>query len=232
MEERINQALVQIENDLREIQSAKKQVDSVMSASSQLQNKVGTFVTDVANLSQQVKDLMRVAADERNSNQADFKSSLEELEKSCNDIVLSFERKSSVAANAVKLGIDNLHEEIEKLDSIQNNLVSATTVVRTLNDNIENLMAELKNSQSAQDEELKNIAETQSGIDDKSVTIQKAIQEQDFTLKQLSQSLNAANAALSEVNPFIEKKISKLQVIVIIQLILTVIGFAIMFIVR
>lgn len=36
MDERINQALAQIESDLRSIKSAREQVDSVVTASSQL----------------------------------------------------------------------------------------------------------------------------------------------------------------------------------------------------
>ena len=58
MEERINQALIQIENDLRSVKSARKQVDIVVESSSQLKEKVGTFVSDVSNLSKQVEELM------------------------------------------------------------------------------------------------------------------------------------------------------------------------------
>ena len=77
MEERINQALAQIEKDLQDIKSAKEQVDSVVASSSQLKEKVGAFVSDVSNLSKQVEQLMHSIADKGKDNLANFKESME-----------------------------------------------------------------------------------------------------------------------------------------------------------
>ena len=50
MEERINQALVQLESDLQSLQSAKEQVEKTVGASAELQKTVGEYVASVKNL--------------------------------------------------------------------------------------------------------------------------------------------------------------------------------------
>ena len=146
MDERINQALAQIESDLRSIKSAREQVDSVVTASSQLKATVGTFVADVTKLSKQVEQLMNSIADKEKSNLADFKASLEALNTSCNEIVSSFNEKTSNATDKVKTEVEKLHREIEKLDEARNSLVSATQSVNTLKDSVKQLTNDLKNS--------------------------------------------------------------------------------------
>ena len=270
MEERINQALAQIEKDLQNIKSAKEQVDSVVASSSQLQEKVGAFVSDVSNLSKQVEQLMHSIADKGKDNLANFRESMEALNRSCAEIVTSFENKTNAAANAVISEVDKLHGEIEKLDVARGKLVSATEAINKLNIGVEKLATELNDSQKAQDKELYTIKDQLTAIstrlsnmDTKAGAIQESIQAQNNTLGQLSQSLNAANTALGGINPLIqaaqsslsnqiqndtnqvaqkmaasmgetklslEKRISKLQIFVIIQLIMSVVGIVLMYV--
>ena len=272
MEERINQALAQIEKDLQNIKSAKEQVDSVVASSSQLKEKVGAFVSDVANLSKQVEQLMHSIADKSKDNLSNFKESMEALNRSCAEIITSFENKTNAAANAVTSEIDKLHGEIEKLDAARNILVSATDAIKKLNDNVEKLTSEIKVTQSAQDDELRAIkgqmtelSSRLSDLDTKSGNIIESLQTHYDSLVQLSQSLNAANTALSGISPLIqtaqsslsnqiqndtnqvaqklvaslgetklslEKRVSRLQIIVIVQLILSVAGIVLMFVVK
>ena len=211
MEERINQTLIQIENDLRSVQSARKQVDSVVESSSQLKEKVGTFVSDVSNLSKQVEKLMHSINEKGKDNLTKFKESLDALDKSCAEIISSFEEKAAVASDSVKNEVNNLHGEIEKLDAARNDLVSATNDVKNLNDNVEKLTSELKDTQSAQDDELVAIKEqlrtfssNMSGIEAKVINIQENLLSQANTLNQLSQSLDAANTTLCGISPLIQ----------------------------
>ncbi|MCR5361949.1 MAG: hypothetical protein K6E73_08065 [Bacteroidales bacterium] len=284
MEEKIQQALVQIESDLQSIKSAREQVENVVSAASDLQNKVGTFVDEVSGLSQQVEGLMHSIANGGSENLENFKTALETMKSSCSGFmeqmnsgsskfVTEFQQKTTELSNAIKQQVECLQAEVCKLDSAKSELVLSLDVVRTANTNIEDLAKELKTSQKAQDEELKNIRDNSHAITNKAdaifATVNKideALSTQEKSITQLVQSLNAANAALSGISSLIptaqsslssqiqtlqtslsnqiqndvkellqalnatlenvkqtlEKKVGKLQTIVIIQLFLTI----------
>ena len=270
MEERINQALIQIENDLRSVKSAREQVDIVVESSSQLKEKVGTFVSDVSNLSKQVEELMHSINEKGKDNLTNFKESLDALDKSCAKIISSFEEKATIASDSVKNEVNNLHGEIEKLDAARKDLASATEAINKLNKGVEKLTTELNASQKAQDKDLHTIKDQLTAVSTRlsnmesiGGAIQKSIQAQNNTLDQLSKSLNAANTALSGICPLIqtaqnslsnqiqndtnhvaqklsdtinetkqvlEKKVSKLQTLVLIQLILSAIGIILLFV--
>lgn len=218
MEDRINQALSQIERDLQNIKSAREQVDSVVSSSEQLKERVGSFVSDVNTLSKQVEGLIQSLAEQGKSNIVDFEKSLEDLKKACATVVSSFEKETTVAASTIKMEINNLHDEVERLEEARSNLVVATNAIKNLNDDVEKLTTELKESQSAQDNDLQAIKEQLTGFltqlldtSKKADAIQHSIQDQNNTLNQLLQSLNAANTALSGISPLIQTVQSSLS---------------------
>ena len=95
MEEKIQQALVQIESDLQSIKSAREQVENVVSAASDLQNKVGTFVDEVSGLSHQVEGLMHSIANGGSENLENFKTSLDAMKSSCSDFMEQMNSSSS-----------------------------------------------------------------------------------------------------------------------------------------
>lgn len=197
MEERINIALAQIESELRNIKAAREQVDNVVASSTQLQEKVGTFVSDVANLSKQVESLMHAIEEKGANNLSDFKLSLETLNKSCSNIISSFEEKTTTATSMVKTEVETLHSEIEKLGKTRNDLASATDAIKKLNTDVEKLTKELKNSQSAQDDLLKIINDQLTSlmtlstcIDNQANSIQQSLQNQTDSLSQIILTFN------------------------------------------
>lgn len=218
MEDRINQALSQIERDLQNIKSAREQVESVVSSSVQLKERVGSFVSDVNALSKQVEGLIQSLAEQGKSNIVDFEKSLENLKKACATVVSSFEKETTVAASTIKMEINNLHDEVERLEEARNNLVVVTNAIKNLNDDVEKLTTELKESQSAQDNDLQAIKEQLTEFilqlvetNKKADVIQHSVQDQNNTLNQLLQSLSAANTALSGISPLIQTVQSSLS---------------------
>ena len=197
MEERINKALLLIESELRNIKAAREQVDSVVASSTQLQKKVGTFVSDVANLSKQVESLMDALEEKGANNLADFKLSLETLNKSCANIISSFEEKTTTATKSVKTEVETLHSEIEKLERTRNDLASATDAINKLNTDVEELTKELKKSQSAQDDllriindQLTSLMTLSTGIDNQAKSIQQSLNNDADSLSQIILTFN------------------------------------------
>ncbi|MBR4838199.1 MAG: hypothetical protein IK004_07165 [Bacteroidales bacterium] len=199
----INAALERLEQNLKNLNSAREQVESVVESHSNLQDKVQSFVNEVANLSKQVESFMHALEEKGANNLADFKLSLESLNKSCTEIISSFENKTTMAVNSVKSEVDNLHGEIEKLSKTQNDLASATDAINKLNTDVEGLTKELIDSQSAQDDLLKIIYEQltslttlSSDIDRKANSIQQYIQNQSDSLDKITLSFDELSSKI------------------------------------
>ena len=94
MEERINEALQQIETDLQRIKSANEQVESVVNSYNELQEKVHTFVKDVSILSQETEKLIGGFSDERKKSVQDWQDTQRTLKQSCESIVSSLKAES------------------------------------------------------------------------------------------------------------------------------------------
>ena len=213
MEEKINKVLAQIEKDLRDINSARAQVENVVAAFSQLQKKVGGFVSNVADYSLQVEKISQSVSDRRNIDKEKFKVSFDALKKSCDDfvsvldiklnktasdfaaktnelyqrieeienkklesfsqsisslnsscgntiskmddksskILTEFSEKVSKISGVIDAQVQSLHGEVVKIDKTNSDLLSAIKFIDLLKTDVEKLMAELKESQSAQD---------------------------------------------------------------------------------
>lgn len=224
MDERINQALQNIENDLQNIKSAREQVEEVVSDSSKLQEKVAVYVTKVSEISKQLEETLSNISNERTQTIEEFNSSFIALKDSCdkytasfgvktkeigsnfeklsdeisssfqtksNTIISDFETKSQNATDVIKSEMSNLHDNIAKLNEIEKDLVSSIDVVKTLNDDIEKLMKELDDSQSAQDDDLLNIKNGITRLSDETSGINNKIESQEILLKSLED--NARN---------------------------------------
>ncbi len=274
MEERINNALQQIEADLQKLKSAREQVESVVSSHKELQGEVQTFVNEVANLSQGTEKLLGSISAEKGKTLQDYNDTLSALKNNCDAIVAqfktdaqtqldnannSFDEKGNAIINGFEKSkkqietsltenlkrfqekiesfsvscnnitnslqekadniISNFAKETEKINSsfrdeatnlktqaerlvtLGNSLRDSIDIVNGLNSNIEKLMKELKDSQTAQDQELSQI-KTDINKLDAALTAQQAAQNQEFSqiktsLTQLNKTLNALQATQS-----------------------------------
>lgn len=205
------QTIEDLKNSLSDINSAREQVSEVVESCSKLQDKVGTFVSNVALLSQSADNLIKDVSKKESGNIDSFKSALTDLQKTCSDFMSKFSEESqaivyhfetkvgSVNKNAaekasealsnfksalddlktkstdisnsfkedianitdsVKEEQNNLHTEIESLAEIETKMNASAEIIKNLNVSIENLMSELKQSQSAQDDDLSAIKQS------------------------------------------------------------------------
>lgn len=218
----INVALERLEQNLKDISSAHEQVESVVSASSQLQIKVGTFVSEVAKFSQQVEKMVQTIADRGDKDVENFKTSLKKLDKECSafvslmddkthEIANDFEEKTIKASDSIKSGVEFIQNEVDKIEKAKNDLLSALNVVMILKDDIGDLMKELKKTQSAQNEDLDKIKSDVLHLIEKTDELSKiesksteSLLKQESVLSQLSLSLNSVNTALSGISPLIQ----------------------------
>lgn len=225
MEERINQALTQIEADLQSIQSAREQVETVVQSHKELQRKVETFVTEVSKLSQHIESLSGSFTDMADKDLAKFNDSLGAMRKSCSgfidlmnkqseQIVSEFANNANNVTTSIKKEVSNLHTGIETISGIAKDWADSISIVKTLNSDIENLMAELNATQSVQDGVLNDINSKNDGIG-------KTLATQNNQLNQLQQTLNE----IAEDGKSNKESLRKLNIMAIILLTITILGF-------
>lgn len=137
MKDKINEALLQLENDLQEIDSAKKQVEKTVDASIALQTEVRSYVDAVNEMCVKVKNTANNFKTNTESSLKDFKEQNDILTERVNEL-------------------NNLREEIEK----------AAKEINTLKDTLAQISKDLKDSQEAQDAVLNEIKQKVHEVSD------------------------------------------------------------------
>lgn len=232
----INSTIEQLQKSLEKVDSARKQVESVTASYAELELAVKGFTDNLANISNQVKSLISNISSERSNSVRDFEASLKALEQiskdlvtrfssSCESISKKFSEQTSSCIDDAKKEVTNLHFEVAKLDGVHETISTAIIEIGTLNKGVQEVLKELKSSQTAQDVVLNKIAEdvassltNAKNIEQSAATyktsIENAIKASETTLatniqsictslgQQLSQTESNINAAIlqSETN--------------------------------
>lgn len=165
-------------------------IDGFNSALTKLKNTCSDFIskfsedtqTIVWNFETKVGSINKNADEKASEALSKFKSALDDLNNSSSyiatvfgtnsenvindlntkttDISNSFKEEIAKITDAVNEEKNNLHTEIESLAEIETKMNASAEIIKNLNVSIENLMSELKQSQSAQDDDLSAIKQS------------------------------------------------------------------------
>lgn len=166
----INSTIEQLQKSLEKVDSARKQVESVTTSYAELETAVKGFTDNLANISNHVKTLISNISSERSNSVRDLEASLKALEQISNDLVTSFSSSCELISNKfseqtssciddAKKEVANLHLEVAKLEGVHETISTAIKEIGTLNKGVQEVLKELKSSQTAQDVVLDKIAE-------------------------------------------------------------------------
>lgn len=212
MEEKINQALVQLENDLQSLVSARKQVEETIKASSELQKVVGGYVASVRTLCaglQSWEDDLKVRelslGQETGAAIADIKrlcaETITSFSVKANDIETSFKNNTKETLNSFTEQNSKLAERVIEMNALREQIKTATAEIENVKSSLEMISKDLKDSQDEQDrilEEIKQkIFDLPSTIQQSTSAITQAVS---FTEESLKEVLGQANKALDAVN--------------------------------
>lgn len=212
MEERINQALVQLESDLQSLQSAKEQVEKTVGASVELQKTVGEYVVSVKNLCVTLKAWENNLKTRESSLGQDVESSIAAIERTCSTLITAFNTNVDQATTTFQTGtktvLDNfidennkLTEQVESLNDLREQIKKATEDIQLLKDSLSQISKDLKKSQDEQDEALNGIqqkvANLPSQVHEESLYVNQAISNSEKTL------VDSVNIAISKADEII-----------------------------
>ena len=215
MEERINSALKQIEKDLQTLNSSRQQVESIVNSNKEFQGKVQVFVNEVANLSHETEKLISAFSEEREKSVIDYDNTISSLKETSDKIVSDYRAITKEIEKSFKDEATKLHTETERFVTLNNSLRDSIDIVNGINNNIEKLMSELKNSQAVQDGELSQIKTDIAQLDTKLTTLQTNLnaefQQTNTSIAQLDTKLSSLQTSLNNELGQLNDKVDKLN---------------------
>ena len=212
MEEKINQALVQLESDLQSLQSAKEQVEKTVGASIELQKTVGEYVVSVKNLCVTLKTWENDLKARESSLGQDVESSIADIERTCSTLISSFNTNVDQATVTFQTGtktvLDNfvdennkLTEHVKSLNGLREQIKKAAEDIQLLKNSLSQISKDLKESQDEQDEALNDIQQKvtnlPSQVHEESLSVIQVITNSEKTL------VDSVNIAISRADEII-----------------------------
>ena len=168
MEERIHQSLLQLENDLKDLNSAREQVESIVEAHKSLKESVEKYVSILANLQTDSNELLKEITTEYKDNLEKTKLSIKDFGTKCGEIIVSFDKKTTVISATLQTSIDNavnafddkiqkLNSSIESLKELYKSFDNSIKTIEETKGTLDKILEELISSQKTQDEILNTI---------------------------------------------------------------------------
>lgn len=164
----INAALERLENNLAEVESAKKQVEKTIATSESLQQIIGRYTNTLNAMGKDISSFIEEIRNFQDINTSELSSIVDALKTSCEcainkinaDVKIAIKNyNKKFAETIVNFGSENekLRIQVNKLNSLQKVLNDAIKELNEIGKKVDILAAESKNSQGKQDKMLASI---------------------------------------------------------------------------
>lgn len=182
MEEKINQALVQLEIDLQSLVAARKQVEDTVKASADLQKVVGEYVASVKSLCDGLKAWEDNLGLREINLGRDVEVAISNIKKTCDEIIvlfadktdslrISFQNDTKDTLNKFVEQNDILTKRVGELSALREQIKKTAEEIERVKGTLEEILRELKESQEEQDKILEEIKAFVIAINEKTGTI-------------------------------------------------------------
>ena len=218
----INSALERLEQNLKDLDTAKKQVEATVGASDKLQQVVSGYINSLVSVQEGLKQWEKELQGIRAGNDAAFRNAIGQMETSCSDVVDSFKSKLDETKGGfetdtntflVRLESENgkLSEQVNALKALGSSFDNAIKDVNSVKALLEGLSNDLKESQKSQDEVLDVIKEDVGKISNTtSNTVKGFVEEQtrkietlhsgkDVKLQELANSISSVQQVCDDI---------------------------------
>ena len=209
MEERINQALSQLESDLQKISSAREQVEKTVKTSNELQDIVAGYVSSLDSLLTNVKDWIKEISSFQGSNITGIEKSIGNIQKSCDKVVEEFTNSTDKVSDNLKQKTEDelskfecanthLASQVDKLSKLDEHLKSATSAIDSVKNKLGEVLKELKDSQNTQDESLEALGKGQEKLCTKSDEIKTSCEGISKSLDSVSSTIDGVSTVVND----------------------------------
>lgn len=210
----INTSLERLEQSLKDIESAKKQVENTVKTSNELQGVVAGYVSSLDSLLTNVKDWVKEISSFQGSNITGIEKSIVNVQNSCDKVIEKFTNSTDKVSDNLKHKTEEelskfegantkLTSQVDKLAKLDEHLKSATSAIDSVKDKLSEVLKELKDSQKTQDESLEALGKGQEKLITKSDEIKTSCNEISKSLDSVSSKIggitNVVNDSKKEI---------------------------------
>lgn len=192
MEDKINQALLQIEKDLEKVNSAREQVEKVTKSYSALKDGIDGYAKEMKALSDDTKTLVDAVAKQKNTLKEQTTTVANDFEKKCNDAAKGVEQKLE---NVSKTFSEKTNGQVKRMEEVTALIPEFKKDCRSLVEKIENLqndvsdldpilnslMTTLDTISSTMGQNQQVLVSAIQALNDKMVTLSKEVQKNGMT---------------------------------------------------
>ena len=164
----INSALERLENNLKDIDSARQQVEKTITSSNNLQSTISSFVKSLKFLHGDVENLITDLEKYQVLKKSDLESSVATFKSSCDSAITMFSKEIDQSSSAFKVKMketlsslqgecSNLATQVKELIALKETLISSTNVTKGLESKLDNVSKDINQSLKNQDITLSSI---------------------------------------------------------------------------
>ena len=204
----INAALERLEQNLRNLDSARKQVENTVNASNELRQTVSDYVESITNLRNQIVEWEEQVMQSQEGLSTQGQDVIRTLEASCDTISAEF--MSSTDKTLSKFSEQNtiLTERVNELNTLRQELKTAMSEITTIKDTLANLTRVLTESQHEQHQQHQVLANIIGKVEELPVKVKdytddvvRQMAERHMTLSQKTEDIiSKAGAALQKLD--------------------------------
>lgn len=111
IDEKINKTLSELENGLRNVESARKQVENTVSSYSELKKVTADYVNGLSAINNSLKELVDAIGKDYNNKSESFEKDCKIISESCHSLISSINKSVEDIKNNVSSSIEGIHKK-------------------------------------------------------------------------------------------------------------------------
>lgn len=164
----INSALERLENNLKDIDSARLQVEKTITSSNNLQSTISSFVKSLKSLHGDVENLIADLERYQDLKKSDLEASVDNFKSSCDSAISAFNNSIELSSSTFKTKMDatlssiqgestKLATQVKELIALKDTLNSSTNATKGLENKFDTVSKDINQSLKNQDTVLSSI---------------------------------------------------------------------------
>lgn len=113
IDERINQSLMQLEAQLKDVKSAREQVESTVNSFDGLKSTTSSYVTSLKNIETKLTEIVSLVGNDYKSKVNEFEKGQDAIVKSCNEAIDKVKNTAYKIKKDVSLNIKSIQDKLK-----------------------------------------------------------------------------------------------------------------------
>lgn len=112
IDERINQSLQELENQLKEVESARRQVENTINSFNGLTVTTSNYVSNLSTINEKLDEIVSHIGDDYKNKVKEFEKDRDEIVRSSNTVITKIENKTSEIQDAFDQNVKSIQKKL------------------------------------------------------------------------------------------------------------------------